>query len=854
MPTAKPPISRAPSAEAGFRLPGGSWRLWRDFVLRGTGFAASSIEALNSNAVSAAADVVSAAHIEVERTRTAAFSSIRNAVHHATRTDDREALKLLRKRRRCVSAGRVDPRVAHPDDLPFVGACASFAKANAAYEQTFAREAANAEHVLQGVASEPRFREATIWQNRRAAGFVSRALAGKGRQRRRRDALHLVAMQLQRYALKNDSIGFFGPVGWARLTDRPMTVDYDSGPSLIVRREVYFEGWCIDALADRLDALPDIRLWIAPRVRTGVWADHRHVYVPATGIVALTPSQRAVFDLCDGDKIPSELLSAAQFASPSDVDVDIVKVLDELVELGVISWRLEVASQLYPERALRQRIERIGDSGLRQECSAALTELTDARTRVASSAGNPVRLEQTLEELDATFSRVTGRAPVRRAGQMYAARSLVYEDCRRGGRLVLGTHFIERVGPALSIVLDSIQWTASALAHAVREHLRRKYAELRSAHEMDDIDSLSFYNEARRTVPQVIAGLREPLTSDLNHRWQQVLNDELSGPSVVRTAEDVCRRASAAFASNGRIWGHAQYIGPDVLVAAPSIEAFRRGDFQVVLGEVHTTSSLLRSCLVTQHSDRPTLAATLALDTGDTAVIHRQRPKQTWLARVVPGVHSPAHWQYQYLDEVPDRTDCRPAPAAMFVVADDGQTVRLRSRDGQIELDAIDLFGMLLSAETDEITRLAWWRSDHVPRVTIGDLTVVRERWQVRAGDFPFFGEGDAARQFVAVRAWAQRHRLSRRVFYKSPAERKPCYLDFNSPTYVSLFRKIIRRLGADQSVRIEEMFPDIDDVWLTDSRGHRYTCEFRFAACRDEDRVTSFETAVDEIGSATRE
>ncbi len=59
-------------------------------------------------------------------------------------------------------------------------------------------------------------------------------------------------------APKNDTIGFFGPVGWARLGEGQEVAAARCGPELLAARQVYFEGWAIDAIADRL-ARPSVR-------------------------------------------------------------------------------------------------------------------------------------------------------------------------------------------------------------------------------------------------------------------------------------------------------------------------------------------------------------------------------------------------------------------------------------------------------------------------------------------------------------------------------------------------------------------------------------------------------------------
>ena len=107
---------------------------------------------------------------------------------------------------------------------------------------------------LAEAAANPAFAEAVIWQNRSAYRTAVAKIADGGQtsdgKRRRRE--NVVAAYWQRYCSKNDTIGFFGPLGWG--------VIRDDGPAVAVRsrgivtaREVHFESWCMEALASAID-------------------------------------------------------------------------------------------------------------------------------------------------------------------------------------------------------------------------------------------------------------------------------------------------------------------------------------------------------------------------------------------------------------------------------------------------------------------------------------------------------------------------------------------------------------------------------------------------------------------------
>ena len=68
----------------------------------------------------------------------------------------------------------------------------------------------------------------------------------------------LVARYLQRYAAKNDTIGFFGPVAWAEV--RPTSeVSVRHGSALASDAKVNFEPWAVQAMIAAIAQDPAMR-------------------------------------------------------------------------------------------------------------------------------------------------------------------------------------------------------------------------------------------------------------------------------------------------------------------------------------------------------------------------------------------------------------------------------------------------------------------------------------------------------------------------------------------------------------------------------------------------------------------
>jgi hypothetical protein len=112
---------------------------------------------------------------------------------------------------------------------------------------------------------------------------------------------------------------------------------------------------------------------------------------------------------------------------------------------------------------------------------------------------------------------------------------------------------------------------------------------------------------------------------------------------------------------------------------------------------------------------------------------------------------------------------------------------------------------------------------------------VNRQTWHFEPNALAWAHEANATERFVAARRWAQAQGLPRFVFVKVPIEVKPFYVDFDSPVYVNILAKTIRRTQeaaeSERQVTISEMLPSLEQTWLPDAEGRRYTSELRIVA-----------------------
>jgi hypothetical protein len=114
----------------------------------------------------------------------------------------------------------------------------------------------------------------------------------------------------------------------------------------------------------------------------------------------------------------------------------------------------------------------------------------------------------------------------------------------------------------------------------------------------------------------------------------------------------------------------------------------------------------------------------------------------------------------------------------------------------------------------------------HADRVTVGRTVLRREGWNIPAGEVP--------RNARDLPSFARDHGMPRRLFAKSPLERKPMYVDIESPVLTRVLCRHSRQ-AAEQApaavMRFTEMLPTAEQCWLRDGEENRYVSELRLVA-----------------------
>ena len=705
-----------------------------------------------------------------------------------------------------------------------------------AYDQAYADATDRLSRAIADTYADPVFREALTWQNPGLAQRLQGAGAGTSRRSKDRGRELVVASYLQRYCLKNDTIGFFGPVGWATVDPGTAGLTMVPGEQLIARRTTYFEVWAIDKVAAAIAGQGRVLGWLRPRRTRSAFLAGNVLYRPYRQPVTLTDAELAVLLSCDGRRTVSDVLARAGAPGGS-------AVLARLTELGALRLDLEGPMHAWPERLLREKLELIADPEARATALAPVDQLVKARDVVAAMDGDPDGLAQALAGLADTFEQVTGSAATRKAGENYAGRTLVYQDAVRDVRVELGAAVTRALAAPLGLVLDSARW----LVNDIMARYRELFADLLDGESVRAGGGpVTLQRLLTRATPYLSAGmsgrgvgeLAAASVAELQRRWQQVLGPPSSPSRHQVSAAAISATVAECFPGRAVAWSGARQHSPDIMIAAASPGEVQRGNFLLVLGELHIILNTLSGRLwAEQHPDPARLIAAEQADRGPQRIVAipaKDHPNVTSRTNPPSAILGPGqlYWSAAATDalDLPE-TDTVLSAAGMIVVRR-GEDLVVQVMPSGLELDFFEVIGdAMVDIVSDAFQPVA--PVAHRPRITIDKLVLSREQWTFQVADCGWAFVKDEQERYYRARRWRQDHQLPERVFYRVPVELKPSAADFRSIVLVNLLAKHIRQTHAAGHAQytVTEMLPDLDQLWLTDRHGQHYSSELRFVA-----------------------
>jgi hypothetical protein len=637
---------------------------------------------------------------------------------------------------------------------------------------------------------------------------------------------------IQRFCAKNETISFYGPLVWGRV-DRSSDagVAYRPGAEgLIASRRVSFEHWAIHRLTKIISADPDVAPQLAPRLSPACYVDGYTLFYPVARTTELDARKLAVIQRCDGTTPWAEVIAGLAdhpaFAEPGSSPLEVAQ---GLLDLRILARELLVPTVVAnPERVLLARVAALGEPA-RARWEPRIRALGEAAERFAGAA-LPERMH-IFAELGRQYQELTGDAPSRREGEMYAARTLLYEDCERDVRdLVMGESVARRL-ETVAPLLDIARWVTLELPRRYQGRFLDVFHRLSGG--LPTVDFVQFVRETQWLAED--NRIERELREEIEAAWRDVIGPRWddAAEQLAITSED-CQAVLARLDLDGgadqqEILG-ADFLSPDFLLAAGPDEV-RAGQGWIVMGELHKAVFLAAQPVAQPFCPaRDELLACVqravpgpVLSLVD-APQGYQRSDFNWPD--LPGFH-------EILTEgatsrfSPERVH----PVGALEVIEEGGNLYVVTRSGELRTWLFSvlsgfLYRKLLAVDPIELS------GQYAPRLVLDQQIVVRRRrWQVSTEELAACrAKPDSAAMLGAARRFQRRLGMPDRIFVKSPNEIKPIYIDFQSFFLVELLFKLA---GEAPTLSITEMLPGAEQLWLGDARGERYTSEIRMSFFR---------------------
>ncbi len=424
---------------------------------------------------------------------------------------------------------------------------------------------------------------------------VSNQTVPERKKQERADERHLL-LYLQRISAKNDSLSAFGPEGWGTVdrTIRNLAIDPQAG---IARRETFLERWTAHGLAAALNADPETRPEIAPRIHPDGRVEGDQFTFSATGqIIPLAPETRALLARCDG-RTPAHSLGVGW------------EILDALAAQNVIRWEMEVpALDPYAFATLVADVARWRDGPVRSRWLERLQPIAALPGKFAATT-DVVERVTLIDEATERLEQIGAEKAATRF--LYSATNPIGEECFRECGFKISERLLNEVAqeaaPWIDLWRDNYAFAASRVAAGLRGLLEKAPRQ-----EDGTVPLPAFLRHCAEaklplTGPGMVA-FAAMAFHEVKAAFAQTFATRADAPECQVTADD-CRFIRRNFSFAG--FDEYTYPSADLQLSAASVAAVENGDYEWILAELHPPVALLHHGFFWSCPDPAALTAAL---------------------------------------------------------------------------------------------------------------------------------------------------------------------------------------------------------------------------------------------------
>jgi hypothetical protein len=631
---------------------------------------------------------------------------------------------------------------------------------------------------------------------------------------------HLL-LYLQRVCAKNDTFSEFGPSGWGRADRQISGIAFAPRPGLAAR-EVFPERWIAHALAKVLNADPEIFDELSPRLNPNGRIENATFLFTDSGETApLCSEDLEIVERCDG-KTAVHKLGAS------------VEKVRALVEKNILRCAVEVpALEPHAFAVLSDDVAKWRNGKVRERWLSLLRPIAEALRKFAGATETKDR-QQILHEARSSLQALGAE---RQAGDrsLYSAVNPIGEECFRECNLGINEALINEVAveaaPWIELWRDSYAFTASRVAAGLRRVFEKA--------------------PVKNGAIPLPAFLRECAAADL----------PLTGPGLVGLAVIAFQEVKAAFRE--RLRPHADldeyeltlddchavrktfqfqqfdeytYPSADLQIAAKSVDAVARRDYQWVLAELHPPVALLHHCMYWSCPDKAALNDALVRTVAGRPNLHFGFFAADFTAHTTVRIFDALPESSNFVAPQrgnPNWRTVRPADAEVYIDEANGD-VCVRKTGSHEYLGSFARAWLIPLG----FHPFQFGLAPHTPRLRCGRVIVQRRAWTVSLEEWPDGNYTGVSRDLVLAGERLRAQKNWPRYIYIRPTEQalrrsgaegrdkdtKPVFIDLESYLFLEIFYRWLAKSGE---LEVTEMLPEPDHL-LWREPGGRHTFELR--------------------------
>lgn len=628
---------------------------------------------------------------------------------------------------------------------------------------------------------------------------------------------HLL-LYLQRVCAKNDTFSAFGPSAWGSVSiDRPLSVAFSA--SAISRRDIFLERWTAHTVAAAMNADPQIRAELSPRLHPYSRIEGNQIILTDTGETKPLESDTvALLKRCNG-KTPAHSLGVSN------------EVLEDFARQNILRWEIEVpALETHAFSVLISDVRQWRDNAVRARWLQSIEDIAILPLDFARAGETPARVK-TMEEARRRLQDLGGARDSTRQF-LYAATNPIAEECFRESAFEIPEAMTDELARDAAPWIDLWRDTYAFVASRVAAGLRNLFQTAPIQDGAVPLPGFLKHCEMQKLplTGHGIVALAHLAFQEVKAAFRKELNERATHAELALSEHD-CHFVRRNFTYEK--FDEYTYPSADLQISASSVADAVTGNYQWIVSELHPPVALLHHCFYWSCPDQAELSRALGSTTFGRPAFHYGFFAADFTA------HTAVRW----IDALPELMNfvapqrgkphwniLPPAEAEVYIDEQTGD-VCARKRGSREYLGSFARSWIIPLG----FHPFHFGRSPHMPRLKCGRVIVQRRSWTVA---FDELGPGNytgISRDLVLAIERLRAEKEWPRFVYIRPTEQalrrsgaegrdkdtKPVFIDLESYLFLEIFHRWLTKAGE---LEVTEMRPSPDELlWQeADSEGIR--------------------------------